>query len=113
MPLVIEFATFLILSLAIAGLSALAKNSILVVLISCAAAYAWLWWPKNPIKLVASTPKMQILQILLGIGFGGLGSYFWTGETPPWFLGGLFECLAFFFFISGLPDNKAVSKIKV
>src|ERR1700678_4185518 len=110
MPLVIEFAAYLVLSLVIAGLSVLAKDSILVVLIGCALAYAWLWRAQNKLWRVTKPKDIQLYQVLVGVVLSSLGARFWTGTDPLWFQGGLCECLAFFFFIGAFPQAIAPSK---
>ena len=110
MPLVIEFSAYLVLSLVIAGLSVLAKNSILVVLVGCALAYAWLWRPRKKFQLVTKPKNIQLYQLLVGVVLSALGAHFWIGIDPLWFQGGLCECLAFFFFIGAFPQASVPSK---
>src|SRR5665213_4443554 len=118
MPLVIEFAAYLVLSLVIEGLSVLAKNSILVVLVGCALAYAWLWRPRKKFQLVTKPKDIQLYQLLVGVILSALGAHFWSGIDPLWFQGGLCECVAFFFFIvafpqAGAPSKAALIKLKI
>jgi hypothetical protein len=110
MAIINEFGTYILLSLAIAILSVLAQNSILVFIFGCALSYAWLWGTKNKIRPKTGTDHLRIFQLCLGAALGCWGAHLWTGVDPRWFQGALFESMAFFVGLSAFPKDSPAPK---